>query len=79
MDRLLRRQGLPDNRQPAFRYHLNQAHRQLHRRERQKQAGKVVTRNRKVVSSDGKVMTMTAAGTDAQGQPFTNVLVFDRR
>ena len=45
----------------------------------QKQAGKVVTRNRKVVSSDGKVMTMTAAGTDAQGQPFTNVLVFDRR
>jgi hypothetical protein len=45
----------------------------------QKKAGKVVTRNRRVISSNGKVMTLTAAGTDAQGQPFTNVLVFDRR
>lgn len=45
----------------------------------QKKAGKVVTRNRRVISSNGKVMTLIAAGTDAQGQPFTNVLVFDRR
>ena len=45
----------------------------------QKKAGKVVARNRRVVSSDGKVMTLTAAGTDAQGQPVTNVWVFDRR
>ncbi len=45
----------------------------------QKNAGKVVTRNRRVVSPSGKVMTMTASGMDAQGKPFTNVLVFDRR
>ncbi len=45
----------------------------------QKKAGKVVARNRRVVSSDGRVMTLTATGTDAQGRPFTNVLVFDRR
>jgi hypothetical protein len=45
----------------------------------QKKAGKVVTRNHRVISSNGKIMTLTAAGTDAKGQPFTNVLVFDRR
>jgi len=45
----------------------------------QKKAGEVVTRNRRVISSNGKVMTLTATGTNAQGQPFTNVLVFDRQ
>ena len=45
----------------------------------QKKAGKVVARNRRVVSSDGEVMTLTATRTDAQGRPFTNVLVFERR
>jgi hypothetical protein len=45
----------------------------------QKKAGKVVYRNRRVISPDGKVFTLTVEGTDTQGKAFTNVLVFDRR
>jgi hypothetical protein len=45
----------------------------------QKKGGKVVYRNRRVISSDGKVMTLTSEGNDAQGKPFTNVLVLDRK
>ena len=42
-------------------------------------AGKVVARSRYVVSKDGKVTTQTRKGTDAKGQPFTQVLVWDRQ
>jgi hypothetical protein len=44
-----------------------------------KKAGKVTYRVKRVVSQDGKVWTLTAQGTDPQGKPFTNVMVFDRR
>jgi hypothetical protein len=42
-------------------------------------AGKVVARSRYVVSKDGKVTTQTRKGTDAKGQPITQVLVWDRQ
>ncbi len=45
----------------------------------QKKAGKVVWRNRRVVSADGKVMTVTAQGTNAKGEAVTNILVFDKK
>jgi hypothetical protein len=42
-------------------------------------AGKVTLRERFVVSKDGKVTTETVKGTDAKGQPFTQVLVWDKQ
>ena len=42
-------------------------------------AGKVVTRDRFVVSKDGKVTTQTRKTTDAKGQPITQVLVWDKQ
>lgn len=44
-----------------------------------KKAGKVVATATRVVSKDGKTMTITTKGTNAKGQPFNNVEVFDRR
>jgi hypothetical protein len=44
-----------------------------------KKAGKVVRTSRLVVSKDGKVMTITAKGTNANGQPVSDVLVFDKQ
>jgi len=44
-----------------------------------KKAGKVTYHVKRVVSQDGKVWTLTAQGTDAQGKPFSHVLVFDKR
>jgi hypothetical protein len=44
-----------------------------------KRAGKVVTVNTRVVSKDGKVMTVTGKGTNAKGEKVNNVLVFDKR
>jgi hypothetical protein len=44
-----------------------------------KKNGKVVQTNQTVVSKDGKVMTQTAKGTNASGQPIKNVLVFDKQ
>ena len=44
-----------------------------------KKAGKVVTVNTRVVSKDGKVMTVTGKGTNAKGEKVNNVLVFDKR
>jgi hypothetical protein len=44
-----------------------------------KKAGKVVGINRSVVSKDGKVMTWTSKGTDANGQPTTRVTVWDKQ
>jgi len=41
--------------------------------------GKVVETNTRRVSRDGKTMTFTAKGTNAQGQSFDNVMVHDRQ
>ena len=38
----------------------------------------VVTRTR-VVSADGKSLTTTEKGTNAQGQAFNNVVVLDKQ
>jgi hypothetical protein len=44
-----------------------------------KKDGKVVSTNRAVISQGGKVFTFTTKGTNAQGQAFTSVLVFDKQ
>jgi hypothetical protein len=44
-----------------------------------KKNGKVVQTTRTVFSPDGKVMTAAAKGTDANGKPINNVLVFDKQ
>jgi hypothetical protein len=44
-----------------------------------KKDGKVVQNQRIVFSQGGKVMTITAKGITASGQPLTNVLVFDKQ
>ena len=40
---------------------------------------KVVATATAVVSSNGKVLTITTKGTDAQGKHFTNVSVYDKQ
>jgi hypothetical protein len=45
----------------------------------QKRAGKVVATGTRVISKDGKIMTITTKGTNAKGQAFNNVQVFDKR
>src|SRR4029453_10240826 len=45
----------------------------------QKKAGKVVATGTRVISKDGKVMTITTKGTNAKGQAFNDVQVFERR
>jgi hypothetical protein len=42
-------------------------------------AGKVVATIRLVVSQDGKIITLTRKATDANGQPITQVLVWDKQ
>ncbi len=44
-----------------------------------KKAGKLTGRVTRVVSTDGKVWTLTVEGTDAQGKPYSSVLVFDKK
>ncbi len=45
----------------------------------QKKAGKVVSTGTRVVSPDGKTLTVSSTGTNAAGQPTKSTLVFDRR
>ena len=45
----------------------------------QKKAGKVVATGTRVISKDGKVMTITTKGTNAKGQAFNDVQVFEKR
>ena len=40
--------------------------------------GKPTTVNRRVVSADGKILTVTTTGTNAQGQKVNDVLVFEK-
>jgi len=44
-----------------------------------KKEGKVVQTLRRVVAQDGKTMTVTVKGTNAQGQAVNNVIVFDKQ
>ena len=44
-----------------------------------KRGGKVVGTSRRVVSSDGKVLTITTTGTNAKGQKVKNVAVYDKQ
>ncbi len=44
-----------------------------------KRGGEVVGTSRLVVSKDGKVMTITAKGTNWDGQPVSDVMVFDKQ
>jgi hypothetical protein len=43
-----------------------------------KKNGKITTTSLRVVSKDGRTITLTTAGTNAQGQPMNNVAVYDR-
>jgi hypothetical protein len=47
--------------------------------ERSKKGGKYHSSVRTVVSKDGKTMTTTAKGTDADGKAFNSVNVFDKQ
>ena len=44
-----------------------------------KKAGKVVQTTRRVVSKDGRTLTITAVGTDAKGQKTTTITVYDKQ
>jgi len=44
-----------------------------------KKSGNVVWTDRRVVSSDGKTMTLTRDGTNPQGQKYHAVAVFDKQ
>ena len=44
-----------------------------------KKGGKVVSVNANVLSADGKTLTVTTKGMDAQGRPVNSVLVFERQ
>lgn len=46
---------------------------------RLKGAGKALETNRRVVSPDGKILTVTTEGTDDKGAAYKMVLVFDRK
>jgi hypothetical protein len=45
----------------------------------QSRGGKVALSGRRVVSKDGKTMTITAKGTTATGEPVDSLLVFEKR
>ena len=44
-----------------------------------KKAGKVIQQVRNAVSLDGKTLTATQKGNNAQGQPYSDVLVFEKQ
>ena len=44
-----------------------------------KKDGKVVVNGKRVLSKDGKVMTMTGKGINAKGEPTNNVAVYDKQ
>jgi len=45
----------------------------------QKKAGKVVSTGTRVVSKDGKVLTITTKGTNARGQAINDLEVYDKK
>ena len=44
-----------------------------------KKAGKVVQTGTNVLAKDGKTRTVTTKGTNAQGQPISNVAVYEKK
>jgi hypothetical protein len=44
-----------------------------------KTGGKYYVTGQNVVSADGKTMTQTAKGTDAEGKPISSTVVFDKQ
>ena len=44
-----------------------------------KKAGKVVSTSTRVISKDGKVLTIKGKGTNAKGEKFQNTMVFDKQ
>jgi hypothetical protein len=44
-----------------------------------KKEGKEVGTGTRVISKDGKTMTLSGKGTDAAGKPVESTLVFDKR
>jgi hypothetical protein len=44
-----------------------------------KKSGKLVLTDKRAVSNDGEVLTITQAGMNLNGQPMYNVLVYDRK
>jgi hypothetical protein len=44
-----------------------------------KKASKITYRVKRVVSQNGKIWTHTSEGTNSQGKPFSDVLVFDKK
>lgn len=44
-----------------------------------KTGGKYHVTGQNVISADGKTMTQTAKGTDAEGKPISSTLVFDKQ
>jgi len=44
-----------------------------------KKSGKVVSHARRIISKDGKVMTLTITGTDPKGEKMHNVAVYDKQ
>ena len=44
-----------------------------------KKAGKVVATGKRVVSKDGKTMTVTISGTDAKGEKSTNTSFYEKQ
>jgi hypothetical protein len=44
-----------------------------------KKSGKVVSTARRVVSKDGKTLTLTITGTNAKGQKMKNIAVYDKQ
>ena len=47
--------------------------------ETKKTGGQYHTTGRTVISKDGKIMTVTNKGTDAEGKPVTNKIVYDKQ
>lgn len=47
--------------------------------ENKKTGGKYHTTGRSVISKDGKTMTVTNKGTDAEGKPVTNKIVYEKQ
>jgi len=45
----------------------------------EKKAGQVVLTGARVISPDGKVMTVTSKGTNAKGQTVNDVAVYEKR
>ena len=44
-----------------------------------KKNGKITTASLRVISKDGRTMTLTTTGTNAQGQPVNNVTIYERQ